>query len=338
MYELRKDILLGRWVAVPSESKAPSEYDLTINSSKAENSCVLCPGREHEAPPEITSLRSPGIFPANTAWLVRALPSFKPIFQIEGDLGRRGVGIYDSMNSIGANEILIESPLHNVRPEDMGLEQMIRVITLYRDRIADLEKDSRLRYILIYKNSGKNAGEIFSHPISYLMATPVIPKIVKDELDNAKQYYVYKERCIFCDIIKEELRLGERIIFETKHFIAFCPYAAQFPFESWIIPKRHSCAFNEITFEEVEDMGFILMSVLKKLRSIFNEPPYNYFIHTAPNMVPRRNHWHTLGEDFPWHLDIMPRLIMTSGFEWGSGFYILPTSPENAAYINGSNV
>jgi len=163
------------------------------------------------------------------------------------------------------------------------------------------------------------------------MATPMIPKTVKDELDNAKQYFTYKERCIFCDIISEELRVGERVILETKKFVAFCPYAAQFPFESWIIPKRHSCAFNEITYDEIEDMGLILMSVLKKLRNIFRDPPFNYYIHTAPNMVPRRDHWHTLGEDFHWHLEIMPRIIRTSGFEWGSGFYILPTSPENAA-------
>ena len=256
---------------------------------------------------------------------------FQTDFQIEGDLGRRGVGIYDRMNSIGANEILIESPEHNRKPEDMGLEQMIRVITLYRDRVADLDRDSSLRYILIYKDSGKEAGEIFSHPVSFLMATPVIPKTVKDELDNAKQYYSYKERCIFCDIMSEELRVGERIILETKYFVAFCPYAAQFPFESWIIPKSHCCAFHEITDDEIEDMGLILMTVLQKLRKIFVEPPFNYFIHTAPNMVPRRNHWHTLGEDFHWHLEIIPRLVRTSGFEWGSGFYVLPTSPENAA-------
>lgn len=327
MHELRKDILLGRWVAVISESKAPSDYNLPSSNKKEESSCSLCPGREHEPPPEITSIKMLNV----PGWWVRALPSFKPVFQVEGDLGRRGVGIYDKMNSIGANEILIESPEHNIRPEDMGLEQMIRVITLYRDRVADLKKDSRLRYILIYKDSGKDAGEIFAHPISFLMATPVIPKTVKDELDNAKQYFAYKERCIFCDIIREELRVGERIILETRNFIAFCPYAAQFPFESWIIPKRHCCAFHEVTYEEIEDMGLILMSVLKKLRKIFNEPPFNYFIHTAPNMVPRRNHWHTLGEDFHWHLEIMPRIIRTSGFEWGSGFYILPTSPENAA-------
>jgi UDPglucose--hexose-1-phosphate uridylyltransferase len=327
MHELRKDILLGRWIAVLSESMAPSEYNLPSDNKNEEMSCALCPGREQETPREITSMRKSNA----TGWWVRALPSFHPMFQIEGDLGRRGIGIYDKMNSIGANEILIESPEHNVRPEDMGLEQMIRVIILYRDRVADLEKDSRLRYILIYKDSGKEAGEIFTHPISFLMATPVIPKKVKDELDNAKQYYAYKERCVFCDIINEELRVGERIILETRNFIAFCPYAAQFPFESWIIPKRHCCAFHEITGEEIEDMGLMLMSVLKKLRTIFHEPPFNYYIHTAPNMVPRRNHWHTLGEDFHWHLEIMPRLIRTSGFEWGSGFYILPTSPENAA-------
>ena len=331
MHELRKDILLGRWVAVLSESKAPSEYELPPNNKKGESSCVLCPGRENETPHEITSIRKPGTHFNTSGWWVRALPSFKPVFQVEGDLGRRGIGIYDRMNSIGANEILVESPEHNTRPEDMGIEQMIRVITLYRDRIADLEKDSRLRYILIYKNSGKDAGEFFSHPISYLMATPVIPKRVKDELDNAKQYYNYKERCIFCDIVREELRVGERIILETRNFVALCPYAAKFPFEAWIIPKRHSCAFHEIAYEEIEDMGLILMSVLKKLRRIFNEPPFNYFLHTAPNMVPRKNHWHTLGEDFHWHLEIIPRLMRMSGFEWGSGFYILPTSPENAA-------
>jgi UDPglucose--hexose-1-phosphate uridylyltransferase len=326
MHELRKDILLGRWVAVMSDSRTPAEYTKPPDDDKTETSCFFCRGREHETPPEITSIRK-----SDADWWVRALPSFKPIFQIEGDLGRRGIGIYDKMNAIGANEILVESPEHNLRPEDMGIEQMIRVITLYRSRLADLEKDSRLRYILIYKDSGKCAGQIFSHPVSFLMATPVIPKVVKDELDNAKQYFTYKERCVFCDIISEELRTGERIIFETKNFLAFCPYAAQFPFESWILPKRHSCAFQEITNEEIQDMGLVLMTILKKLRQVFHDPPFNYFIHTAPNMVPRRNHWHTLGEDYHWHIEIIPRIIRTSGFEWGSGFYILPTSPENAA-------
>jgi UDPglucose--hexose-1-phosphate uridylyltransferase len=331
MHELRKDILLGRWVAILSNSRTPAEYPLAHEERTGQDTCALCAGHEHEPPPEITSIRRPSTQKNAPGWLVRAIPSFHPLFQIEGELGRKGVGIYDMMNSIGANEILIESPEHNRKPEDLGIEQMSRVITLYRDRVADLHKDARLRYVLIYKDSGKEAGAIFSHPVSFLMATPVIPRTVKDELDNAKQYYSYKERCVFCDIMSEELRVGERIILETRNFVAFCPYAAQFPFESWIIPKRHCCAFHEITDDEIEDMGLILMSVLQKLRKVFNDPPFNYYIHTAPNMVPRRGHWHTLGEDFHWHLELIPRLVRTSGFEWGSGFYVLYTSPENAA-------
>jgi UDPglucose--hexose-1-phosphate uridylyltransferase len=250
---------------------------------------------------------------------------------VEGDLGRRGEGMYDKMNSIGANEIIIESPFHAVKPEDIGLAQMARVLTTYRDRMADLEKDPRLRYTLIYKNSGSSAGALYSHPMSLLASTPVIPKRVKEELDGAKQYFAYKERCIFCDLVREELRFGSRVILETRSFVAFCPYASKFPFESWIMPKRHSCAFQDIRADEIEDMALILSSVLKKLRHIFDSVSFNYFIHSAPNRIPRKNHWHTLGEDFHWHLEIMPRLLRTSGFEWGSGLYILPTSPENAA-------
>jgi UDPglucose--hexose-1-phosphate uridylyltransferase len=250
---------------------------------------------------------------------------------VEGDLGRKGEGMYDKMNSVGANEIIVESPYHSVRPEDLGLDQMARVLITYRERIADLDKDPRLRYTLIYKNSGISAGAVSSHPVSHLVSTPVIPKRVKEELDGAKQYFAYKERCIFCDLIEEELRFGGRVITETRDFVAFCPYASKFPFEFWILPKTHSCAFQDIRTDEVEDLALMVSSVLKKLRAIFDGVSFNYFIHSAPNRVPRKNHWHTLGEDFHWHLEVMPRLLRTSGFEWGSGFYILPTSPEGAA-------
>ncbi|TAN42192.1 MAG: galactose-1-phosphate uridylyltransferase [Nitrospirae bacterium] len=328
--ELRKDPLLGRWVAVLGKSKTPAEYQLPPHE-QPETSCILCQGRESEAPGEIMSLRAPGSDAAAKKWSTRVIPNFAPIFQVEGDLGRRGDGMYDKMNSIGANEIIIESPEHNSSPEDMGLDQMTRVITTYRERMSDLEKDPRLRYTLIYKNAGRDAGAVFSHPISHLASTPVIPKRVKEELDGAKQYFAYKERCLFCDLIREEMRVGSRVILETRHFLAFCPYASKFPFEIWILPKQHQCAFQDIRPEETEDMALMLSSVLKKLKTLFPGLSFNYFIHSAPNRVPRKDHWHTLGEDFHWHLEIMPRFLKTSGFEWGSGFYILPTSPEDAS-------
>ncbi|MDI6744272.1 MAG: HIT domain-containing protein [Thermodesulfovibrionales bacterium] len=327
MHELRKDPLMNRWIAVMSDSMPPGEYHLQEEEAK-ESECILCSGREKETPPEITAIRGNGSNPNEPGWLARVIPSFKPILHVEGDLGRRGVGMYDRMNSIGANEIIIETPEHNKSTE---FERMIRVVSLYKERIADLEKDLRLRYILIYKNSGREAGAVYSHPHSQLIATPIIPRRIKEELDGAKQYYSYKERCIFCDIIREELRYGQRVIFETKKFIAFCPYAQRSSFEFRIIPKRHSCAFQEINSEEIEDLALMLSAMLKKLGAILKNPPYNYVIHTAPNMIPRRDHWHTLGEDFHWHIEVMPRLTRVSGFEWGSGFYVITTSPEDAA-------
>lgn len=333
MHELRKDPLLGRWVAVSDEPVLPEEYRVASGEEEEGSvSCIFCPGGEGDSPREIASIAALSSDSSGTGnWWTRVVSSPDPVFHVEGELGRKGEGIYDKMNGIGANEIIVESPYHDKRPEDMGLDQMARVIMTYRDRMADLERDPRLRYTLIYKNAGKAAGAIFSHPVSHLASTPVIPKRVKEELDGAKQYFGYKERCIFCDILNNELRAGKRVILETRHFLAFCPYASKFPFESWLLPKRHHCAFPEITAEEIEDMALILSSVLKKLRSAFHGVSYNYFIHSAPNRIPRKDHWHTLGEDFHWHMEIMPRLVRTTGFEWGSGLYVLRTSPEFAA-------
>ncbi len=324
MHELRKDPLLNRWVAVMSDSRSPEDYGL-FSEKAEETSCVLCAGREKDAPPEITSSRD------GDRWLARVIPNISPILRIEGDLGRRGVGMYDKMNGVGANEIIIDSPEHQKLPEDMGAGQVLRILSIYRNRVADLERDGRLRYILIFKNSGKGAGALYSHPHSELMATPIIPKLIKEELDGAKQYYAYKERCIFCDIMAEELRVGERVISETKEFVAFSPFAPKFPFEFWILPKRHNCAFQDTGDAEMGDLSLMLSTVLKKMRRVLKDSPYNYVIHTAPNRIPRRNHWHTLGDDFHWHIEIIPRLLRTSGFEWGSDFYVLTTSPEDAA-------
>lgn len=323
MHELRKDPLLGRWVAVLSKSLPPSEYQVLENIT--ESDCLLCPGKEGETPAEITSIKEDG------RWLVRVIPHFNPIFQIEGDLGRRGVGMYDRMNNIGANEIVIETPEHERSPEDIGIDQINRVLNVYRDRLADLEKDARLRYVFIYKNRGRAAGAIFSHPHSQVVATPIIPKRIKEELDGAKQYYAYKERCIFCDMMREEMRMEDRVIYETRDFIAFSPFAPKFPFEFWILPKRHSCAYQDIISSEIEDLSLMMITMIQKLKKVLNNPPYNLVIHTAPNRIPRKDHWHTLGEDFHWHIEVMPRLIRMSGFEWGSGFYILSTSPEEGA-------
>lgn len=335
MHELRKDPILNRWVAVLKDSKPPSYYiergiEHVEHETNGDN-CILCQGREDKTPQEIFAVREIGTSANTPNWQTRVVPKPNPTFQIEGDLGRRGIGMYDRMNSIGANEIIIESPSHDTHPEDAGIAQMIKVVTTYKNRVSELERDPRFRYTFIYKDCGKTAGELYHHPHSQVIATPVIPKGIKEELDGSKAYYYYKERCIYCDIMNEELRAEERIIMETKNLIAFSPFAPRVPFEFWIVPKRHSCAFQDIYDEEMEDLSLILMTTIKKMKTLFKNPPYNYVLHTAPNRMPRKDHWHTLGEDFHWHMEVTPHLVTKSGFEWDSELYILTTSPEDAA-------
>ncbi|MDI6802188.1 MAG: galactose-1-phosphate uridylyltransferase [Thermodesulfovibrionales bacterium] len=293
---------------------------------------MLCPGNECNAPSEIFSIKNSSLHIYTQAWKTRVIPKPEPVFQTEGDLGRKGVGMYDKMNSIGANEIVIESPLHDTAPEDIGIDQMTEVIKTYRYRIYDLEKDPRFRYTLIYKDHGRITDDIYEHPHSQIIATPVIPKGIKEELDGATAYYQYRERCIFCDIInEEEIETGSRIIMETNDFIAFTPFAPKFSFEYWILPKRHNCAFQDINDEELQDLSLILTTTLKKMKSILKNPPYVYVLHTAPNRMPRKDHWHTLGDDYHWHMEIMPQVSIKNAFEIDAEFYILLTSPEDAA-------
>ncbi len=327
MNELRKDPLLNKWVVVLNDSKPPEYYYIKpSNQEKDKELCLLCPENKSAPFKEIYAIRD-----SEGNYKIRVIAMFDPILRIEGELNRKGVGMYDKMNGIGANEIIIESPSHNIPSEDMGIDQMINVITTYKYRLSELEKDPRLRYTLIYKKSNIPSDNISNHPCSLLIATPIIPKGIKDELDGAKAYYHYKERCIFCDIINEELKTGVRIIAENKGFIVFVPFAPRSPFEYWIAPKRHSCALQEIYDEEIHDLSMILMISIKKMKSILKNPPYSYVIHTAPNRMPRKNHWHTLGDDFHWHIEVVPQLLTTSLFEQSSGFYILTTSPEDSA-------
>jgi UDPglucose--hexose-1-phosphate uridylyltransferase len=330
MHELRKDPLTGRWVVVLDYSLSPDDYGVP-EGEPSEGQCALCEGRESELPPETASVRREGTQPNGPGWWARAVPAPRAFLCEEGGLGRKGLGMYDRMNGIGVHEVLVETPEHARRPEDAGAQQLRRVIELYRMRMESMEKDAMRRYALLCKNSGSLAGSAYSHPHSVLLATPVIPQHIKGELDGAKQYYTYKERCIFCDLMQEETRSGERMIAETGHFVAFCPYAPRVPFEFWIMPKAHSCAFQEAGPGELDDLSGILTSVIRKLRAVLRDPPYSLVIHNAPNRVPRRDHWHTLGDDFHWHMEVRPALRPAPVSESCSDFHVLTTSPEDAA-------
>jgi UDPglucose--hexose-1-phosphate uridylyltransferase len=238
------------------------------------------------------------------------------------------------MSGIGAHEVIVETPDHNVDLADLAEDQIGAVLRVYQDRMNDLQGDDRFKYVLIFKNQGYEAGATVGHAHSQLIATPVTPKRVKEELVGARRYYEFKHRCVFCDIIKQELRLTpERLVLETDSFVVLSPFAAHVPFEVWILPKKHSCDFGAISQQECLGLAHALKQTLLKLRVALGDPPFNYLIHTAPFRRPRVGYWATIQQDFHWHVEIVPRVTRLAGFEEGTGFYINPTLPEEAAAV-----
>ncbi|NPA24922.1 MAG: galactose-1-phosphate uridylyltransferase [Deltaproteobacteria bacterium] len=325
MSELRKDPIVDRWVIISRErGKRPSEFS-SLKQEKRSGFCPFCPGNEDVVPAEILAYRRPGSQPNDSDWRLRVVPNKFPALHIEGDLVRRGDGVYDLMHGIGAHEVVIENPDHQLTLATMPLEAVEDVLWAYRDRIRDLSGDQRFRYILVFKNQGLAAGATVEHSHSQIIALPIVPKRAKEEMDGAKKFYDYKERCIFCDIIQQEINQGVRLVSENQEFIAVCPYAPRFPFEVWILPKRHTHEYQANSKEMIENLALTLSDTLKRLNRVLDTPPYNFILHTAPvNHIDTSLYYH-------WHIEIIPKLTRVAGFEWGSGFYINPTPPEESA-------
>ena len=325
MPELRKDSVTGRWVIISTDrARRPSDFTREpVVITQPTRFCPFCYGNESKTPPEVLAYRVNGGH-NQAGWSLRVVPNKFPVLGIEGDLARQGDGMFDKMSGIGAHEVIIESPEHTATLATMSDKQVEDVLWAFRERTLDLKKDRRLRYILLFKNHGESAGASLEHPHSQLIALPVIPKRVKEELDGAKQYHDFKERCVFCDVVRQESQAGTRLVMETDRFIVIEPYAARFPFETWIVPKRHDSHFEDAGAPDLQNLAWVLRSTLRKLDKTLEKPAYNFLMHTAPAQDPPMPHYH-------WHIEIMPRLTKVAGFEWGSGFYINPTPPEESA-------
>lgn len=324
MPELRRDPVIGRWVIISSErSRRPTDFPKESGNHVGKD-CPFCAGNEKLTPPEVLAYREPGTRKDADGWWVRVVPNKYPALAVEGTLNREGEGMYDMMNGIGAHEVIIESPSHTKELHELDDKQAEDIIWVFRDRILDLRKDSRFDYILIFKNRGSAAGATLSHPHAQLIATPIVPKRVREEVNGAKSYYDYKERCVFCDIIKQELAENRRVVAENSNFVAITPFASRFPFEIWILPKKHDSDFEDIQKHETTSLAAMMKNCLGRLNKVLDNPPYNYIIHNAPLKEPRLAHYH-------WHIEIMPAITKAAGFERGTGFYINPTAPEEAA-------
>ncbi|MBW1966692.1 MAG: galactose-1-phosphate uridylyltransferase [Deltaproteobacteria bacterium] len=324
MPELRRDTIIGRWVIIAKE-RGKRPYDFVIEKDRTKGGfCPLCPGNEHTTPPEVLSYGRPGHSPNGPGWTLRVVPNKFPALVIEGDLDKRGEGIYDKMNGIGAHEVIIDTPRHDETMPMMSHEQLIQSFWAYRDRIVDLAKDSRFRYIIVFKNFGRAAGASLEHSHSQLIALPIVPHRIQEEIQSSLHYYEYKERCIFCDIIRQEKSQDIRIACENNDFITICPFAPRSPFEMWLMPKKHQSSYVSMDDNQFRSLTELFLETMRRLDKALPGVPYNYMLHTAPLRSPFLEHYH-------WHIEIMPKVTTVAGFEWGTGFYINPTPPEESA-------
>jgi UDPglucose--hexose-1-phosphate uridylyltransferase len=324
--ELRKDPVTGRWVIISTDrARRPGDFSRESAVIKGGSFCPFCPGNESKTPPEILAYRPSERSQRDASgWNLRVVPNKFPALGIEGDLDRQADGMFDKMSGIGAHEVVIETPNHMETLATMPVKRVEDVLWAFRDRILDLKQDRRFKYIMVFKNHGEPAGASLEHPHSQLIALPILPKQVVEELEGAKRYFANKERCIYCDIIRQEMEARVRIAAENQDFITISPYAPRFPFETWILPKRHESVFENSPSHFYENLACMLRTMLIKSIHVLDNPPYNLVLHTSPIQENTNDYYH-------WHLEIIPKLTKTAGFEWGTGFYINPTPPEEAA-------
>lgn len=326
MSELRKDPVTNTWVITLNDKDfAPVPgANIPDDLPAHDHLCPFCTGNEDKNGKEILSVKN-----KDGGWKVRVIPNNTPYLKVETQLKKQAKGFFDVISGTGANEVIIETPSHNTDFDGLDAGHVLDIVNTYRDRINDLQKDTRIEYMLIFKNRGKRAGSMLWHLHSQLMGLPVIPKKVQEEMDSAKVYFDFKSRCVYCDLVDNEIAMKDRVVRETEHFLLITPYASQACFEMWIIPKKHSSHFHKIDQNQAKDLAAVMKDAITRLNKALNRPSYNYMIHTAPIKAPDLGHYH-------WHIEILPRVKSIAGFEWGSGFYINPTLPEEAAaYLRG---
>jgi UDPglucose--hexose-1-phosphate uridylyltransferase len=317
--ELRKDPASGRWVLVRHGDLFP----------KKNGSCPFCPGNEAETPPEVAAYRPNGSAPNGPEWLVRVVPERAPLFQVEGAIRREGLGMFDRVSGRGASEIVVEHPEHDLAWDGLPIKALERVLWMCRDRVEDLYRDPQIRAVLIRRREPAPADAL-THPITRILGAPIVFDDLRRELAVARHYYVFKQRCLYCDILRQERRDGSRLVEESSAFVAHAPYGSRRPFETWLVPTTHRHRFETASADELEDLARTLQSMFRRLHTVHPGVPVELTLHTSPNagMRLREDEWRSLTDDYHWHIELAPA---EGAPEDLGGFAVNPVPPEVAA-------
>jgi UDPglucose--hexose-1-phosphate uridylyltransferase len=323
--EFRKDPITGCWVIIAAaRAQRPRQFGSSTHSSQREP-CPFCAGNEALTPPEVWAARQNHSIENTPGWTVRVVPNKYPALVAELDWSKTNDGFYESLPGNGAHEVIIESSNHDVSLASVSENQFTNIVKAYQARIRALGQDRRWRYALLYKNQGDRAGATLEHIHTQLIALPAAPKAALEELYGAKAHYQTTGRCIYCEIIEREISQRERLVFDHENFVALCPFAPRFAYETWILPKAHIAVFADSSEEMIDDFARALRETITRLHRTLGDAPFNYFIHSMPmDAAVHRYHW---------QLKILPQLSRAAGFEWGTGAHINSIAPEAAAHL-----
>ncbi|HXM15285.1 MAG TPA: DUF4931 domain-containing protein [Candidatus Eremiobacteraceae bacterium] len=315
--EIRRDPITQSWVVLGQpenldEAGAPCPFD----------------GASVDRRPAILSMPSEG------AWQVRVIPHPDPLYRIEDEPSRLAEGMYDKMGALGAHEVVIETPHHDKRMSQFSDEEIERVLNVWASRIADLKKDARFKYVTVFKNQGGSAGDEWSHAHSQVTATIFVPRRIKYELSSANEWFRERERCIFCDVVRQDEKNGKRIVDVQGDYYALCPYASRVPYEIWLLHRKHNHLFEQPRpGSNRRQLAALLGRVLRRLEKV--TPAFHMVVHTAPNTRSKKGelagYWKTLADDFHWHIEILPILEKRSKSYSIKEVYFNAMMPETAA-------
>lgn len=332
--ELRKDYLLDRWVVIATaRGRRPTDFAGKERQKPKRSVCPMCPSHEDMTPPatllylpkgnKIEKTRDEGC-ERKKNWLVRCIPNLYPAFQApKGNINLSQITRSANLAvALGDHEVIVESPTHDEHPADARISQFTLVISAYMDRLRELSAKPYVKYVSIFRNHGIEAGASLSHAHSQIIATPIMPRMLQEELRASHKQWTRTGKCPYCEIIENE-RQGPRIIMENKGFIAFSPYASVHPMEFWIFPKSHSHTLLSLTPERRKELAETIHSCLAALKNLTNDPPYNYGFHISID--------EKTSEYYHWHLEVYPLLSIWAGFEKSTGMYINVVAPEIAA-------
>ena len=326
--EFRQDPVTGDWVIIAANrASRPLDFEPISGFTKNERRCPFCAGNEADTPTEVARQVASD---SDSDWSVRVVPNLyealQPKTEVEAASQFSPASLRNQQPAWGHHEVIIESPNHVRSLTQVSVANVAQVLFAYRHRYQELGTDSRVRFVMVFKNSGERAGISLEHIHSQLVAFPFVPPSIQAELSGSKRWLQDHGTCVFCAMIQDEQEQQQRVIVETEHFIALCPFASRFAFETWILPKDHVSRFDKCSDQRLQDLACLYQDVLKRLEISVPNVAYNCVFHSSPFDSIRHDYYH-------WHIEVIPRIATLAGLEIGSGVQLNIAKPENSAFV-----